>query len=77
MNNTDLATGLEVFNVHDLLPEEKQRTQKNIPIKIYYDSYGQEDGQLTKGLCLEASKVWSALDSRPPWISVPFVPLIQ
>jgi len=57
MNNTDLATGLEVFNVHDLLPEEKQRKQKNIPIKIYYDSYGQEDGQLTKGLCLEASKV--------------------
>jgi len=33
MNNTDLATGLEVFNVHGLLPEvekTKEHSYKNI-----------------------------------------------
>lgn len=74
MNTTDLATGFEVFNVCFLL--NKSRENKRIRIKIYNDAYGQEEGQLTTGLCLEVPKVWSALDSWLLWTSVPFVPLL-
>lgn len=55
MNTTDLATGFEVFNVCFLL--NKSRENKRIRIKIYNDAYGQEEGQLTTGLCLEVPKV--------------------
>lgn len=46
MNNIDLATGLEVFNVYDLLlSEQQQRKQKNIPLKMHFDAQGQAEGQ--------------------------------
>lgn len=61
MNNIDLATGLEFFNVYDLLlSEQKQRKQKNIPLKMHFDAQGQAEGQqrmerLHKGLGIRGS----------------------
>lgn len=46
MNNIDLATGREVFNVYDLLlSEQKRRKQKNIPLKMHFDAHGRAEGQ--------------------------------
>lgn len=45
MNNIDLATGLEAFNVHDLLlSEQKRRKQKNIPLKMHFDARAEQKG---------------------------------
>lgn len=61
MNNIDLATGLEVFNVYDLLlSEQRQRKQKNTPLKMHFDAQGQAEGQwrmeqFDKGLALKGS----------------------
>lgn len=60
MNNIDLATGREVFNVYDLLlSEQKRRKQKNIPLKMHFDAHGREEGQwrreFDKGLVFRGS----------------------